>query len=73
MPDIELSAHTKEMLVERNIPEEWISRAIEAPDEKIIGSDNNIHFIKVIAEYDNRFLRVIVNPNIQPNRVVTVF
>jgi hypothetical protein len=73
MIDIELSAHTREMLVERNISEDWMWRAINAPDKVEPGVDNNTHCIKSISEHGGRFLRVVVNPHVYPNRVVTVF
>lgn len=61
------------MLRERNIPEEWLRRAIGAPDATEVGPDNNIHYIKSIPEYGGRSLRVVVNPYVEPERVVTVF
>jgi len=73
MPDFEISSHAKDMLTERKILEEWVWRAIDAPDRMEIGSDNNMHYIKAIAEWENRFLRVVVNPHVEPNRIVTVF
>ncbi len=57
MRDIEPSEHAKDMLSERNIPEEWMWRAIEAPDRTEIGADGNIHYIKSIPEFETRFLR----------------
>ena len=74
MSDMELSAHAKAMLVERNIPEEWLWRTISAPDstEEVL-DDRNTHFIKAIEENESRVLRVVVNANVVPHRVVTVF
>ena len=48
MPDFELSAHTKEMLKERNIAEEWVWRTLDAPDKKRRGDDGNMHYTKRI-------------------------
>ncbi|MBI4758555.1 MAG: DUF4258 domain-containing protein [Chloroflexi bacterium] len=73
MPDIELTIHAKDMLIERNIREVWVWRTIESPDSKETGTDLNTHYIKAIPENEGRFLRVVVNPHVQPNRVVTVF
>jgi hypothetical protein len=73
MQDIELSSHTKDMLVERNILEEWVWRTINTPSRKRKGADDNMHYTKAIKERGGRVLHVVVNPNVQPNRVVTVF
>jgi hypothetical protein len=73
MPDIELTTHTKDMLNERNIREEWLWAAVKTPDRTEIGADDNTHYIKTISEFGGRFLRVVVNHHVQPQRVVTVF
>jgi hypothetical protein len=70
---IELSKHAKEMLVERNISEEWVWRTIQSFDNKSVGVDANLHFTKAIVEKENRILHVVVNPQLNPNRVVTLF
>jgi len=71
--DFQFSAHTREMLRERNIAEEWVWRTLDAPDKKRRGDDGNMHYTKRIRERDGRVLRVVVNADVQPNRVVTVF
>lgn len=73
MPEIELSIHAKDMLAERNILEEWVWRAINSPQKKKRQPDNTVHYTKPIKERGGRVLRVVVNINVQPNRVVTVF
>ncbi len=73
MPDIEFSSHAKDMMIERNIHEEWVWRVINTPAKKRMGQDGNLHYTKAIKEKAGRVLRVVVNPNVQPNRVVTLF
>ena len=73
MRDIEPSQHARDMLKEREIPEEWMWRAINEPDWTEIGENGNTHYIKAIPEHGDRFLRVVVNPNTQPKRIVTLF
>jgi len=73
MPSMQFTAHARDMLAERNIEEEWVWRAISAPDKKALGDDNNMHFTRAIKEYDGRVLHVVVNPDVQPDRIVTVF
>ncbi|MBE9146756.1 DUF4258 domain-containing protein [Planktothrix mougeotii LEGE 06226] len=58
---------------ERAIPEEWVISAINEPDFCEEHSDNTTHYIKSIPEFGGRFLRVVVNSTVTPNRVVTVF
>lgn len=72
MLDYELSGHTKDMLKERKIDEQWVWRTIQTGQKKK-SNDGNIHFIKAIKERDGRVLRVIVNPYVNPKRIVTVF
>jgi len=73
MMDCELSEHTRDMLKERNIPEELVWRALKSPDRQESAEDGNMHYVKSIPERGGRFLRVVVNPRVSPNRVVTVF
>ena len=73
MKDFEFTAHSIDMLVERNIPEELIWRTIRSSDDKQLGADGNIHHFKAIEESNGRILRIIVNENTQPKRIVTAF
>jgi hypothetical protein len=74
MPDIELSAHAKDMLEERKILEEWVWRTISTPDSKKKYADGDtMHYMKAIQEREGRVLHVVVNQNVQPHRIVTVF
>lgn len=70
---VEFSKHAIAMLIERNIREEWIWRTIDNFDNKETGPDDNIHYLKVTDENEGRILRVVVNSNIEPHRIVTVF
>jgi uncharacterized protein DUF4258 len=74
MPSFELSSHARDMLKERKITEEWLWRTIRSADksEKQV-EDNNWHYTKAIPEKDNRVLHVIVNQEVVPYRVVTLF
>lgn len=71
--DIEFSKHARDVMGERRIPEEWVRRAIAAPDQIESPADGTTHYIKAIAEHGGRFLRVVVNPGVTPQRIVTVF
>jgi hypothetical protein len=69
----ELSAHASSMLIERSIPEEWLWRALQEPDEVIEVERGKIYLLKAIPENEGRILRVVVNSAITPNRVVTLY
>jgi len=71
--EIELTEHAKNMLKERDIQEEWMWGTVNDPDRTEIGMDENRHCIKAIPEHEGRFLRVIVNHHVVPQRVVTLF
>ncbi len=73
MPDFGLSTHAKDMLTERRIPEDWVWRTIDTPAEKRTDADGNVYYIKPIREGEGRVLHIIVNPNVSPYRIITLF
>jgi hypothetical protein len=73
MDALEWSQHANNVAQERRIPEDWAFRAIESPDRSEIADDGLWHYVKAIPEHGGRFLRVIVNRNVSPNRIVTLF
>jgi ABC-type ATPase with predicted acetyltransferase domain len=73
MIEYEFSEHAYDMLGERNIHEDWVKLAIEDPERKERKDDGTVHYIRAIEQYGGRFLRVVVNPDVRPQRIVTVF
>ncbi|MCS6926766.1 MAG: DUF4258 domain-containing protein [Candidatus Binatia bacterium] len=73
MIEYEFSEHAYGMLKERNIRESWVKLAIEDPEKKEPRDDGTVHYIRAIEEYAGRYLRVVVNPDVKPWRIVTVF
>ncbi len=73
MDDFEYSKHAMDMIIEREIDKRWISDTITKPDYTKFVSEEEFHYIKQINEYGNRFLRVVVNPKIQPKKIITIF
>ena len=65
--------HFSDMLQERNILRTWVDRTEAAPDKVEEHEDGTRHFIKQIPENDGRWLRVVVNIIVFPNRRVTAF
>lgn len=73
MIEYEFSEHAYDMLKERNIKKEWVKLAMEVPEKRELKEDGTIHFIKAIEEYGGRFLRVVVQPDAKPLRIITIF
>ncbi|MBI4384765.1 MAG: DUF4258 domain-containing protein [Nitrospinae bacterium] len=71
----ELSQHALDILRERGISREWLERVILQP---VLTKPDSVdgaleHRLGKIAEFDNRVLRVIVNVQVKPVRVVTAY
>ncbi len=71
----ELTAHACESIRKRNIRREWLEQVMENP--QLIETDpmdsELEHRLGKIDEFDDRVLRVIINPNNDPIRVITLF
>jgi hypothetical protein len=65
--------HFSEMLVERSIEHKWVDATILFPDKIEDHSDGTRHYIRKIVEFGDRWLRVIVNVESEPERCVTAF
>ena len=73
MTDYIFSKHAADMMGERDIPEDWVWRAINQSDNTFTSEDGNLHFTKAITERENRVLHVVANPAISPKRIITLF
>jgi hypothetical protein len=72
----ELTAHAQESLNKRNnIRLEWLERVLEQPQlVEADAVDSALeHRLGRIDEFDRRVLRVILNSQVEPVRVITVF
>lgn len=67
------SIHFADMLRERGIKREWVNDALQNPERTEDHDDGTRHFIKRIPEYGNRWLRVVVNVIVLPEKRVTAF
>jgi len=70
---MEFTRHFNEMLEERMINRKWVDQTLESPDHVEDREDGTKHYIKKISENENRWLRVVINVRVNPNRAVTVF
>ncbi len=72
-PEYEFSDHAYDMLKERNIEQLWVKWTIENPERREPKDDGTIHYLRSIEQYGGRYLRVVVNPDARPQKIVTVF
>ncbi len=61
------------MLNERGIEPEWADRTTRDPDRTEEHDDGTWHFIKQIPEFGNRWLRIVVNVSVAPEKRLTAF
>jgi len=73
MDRYEYTEHAAFVRKERRILDEWVHRALVAPDRVEHKPDGTDHYLKTIREFGDRWLRVVVNPNAEPRRIVTLF
>ncbi len=73
MNNYEYSKHAYNMIEERGIRESWVKDALENPERVEQKDDGTAHYLKRVEEFGDRYLRVVVNVNIEPKRIVTVF
>lgn len=70
---MEDTGHFQDMLRERGIKREWADVAVLQPDKTEDHADGTRHYIRKIAEHDDRWLRVVVNVTSDPEKRVTAF
>ena len=70
-----LTEHARKVLVERQIPVEWLERALHEPvlSEPDPNDASLERRYRPITEFDGPVLRVVVNISVEPVRVVSVF
>ncbi len=57
-----LSKHAIDVMAARAIKKEWVDETVANPSLKIVKSPNEVQFFSTINEYENRCLKVVVNP-----------
>ena len=70
---MKFTKHFRDMLIERKIKLEWVDQALSSPDKVMSEPDGTTHYLRRIPEHGNRWLRVVVNTMVKPNKAVTVF
>lgn len=74
-PRYVLSAHAATVVLEREIRAAWIEQVLSQPEHTEPDPDDpgTEHALARIADYGNRVLRVVYNPNVEPWRIVTAY
>jgi len=67
--------HARDVFEKRKIPRAWIERTVIDPDKTLPDDIDTelLHYLKVIQEYENRVLRVIINKSSEPPRLITFY
>jgi hypothetical protein len=75
MMNFTFTEHAKKVLAERQIPMDWVERALTAPELCQPDPDDAAleRRYRRIPEFGGRVLRVVVNMRVEPKRVVSVF
>jgi len=73
MLDYEFTKHAVNMIYEREIDISWLENTIDNPDKTEFINNEEIHYIKQIKEFGNRYFRVFVNPYSRPQKIITMF
>lgn len=73
--DVVLTVHARDALAKREIALAWVEQVLNAPEDTEVDRIDPmlVHYLARIAENGGRVLRVIVNTQADPQRVVTVF
>ncbi len=71
----ELTHHAHHQMRERKIPVSWVELTLLNAERVVANADSygNTHYLMRIEVAENRWLRVVVNPNVSPQKIVTLF
>ncbi len=59
--ELRFSGHLMLRVKERNLRIDWITDAVQYPDEEINITEDETHFYKIITEFQDKWLKVVVN------------
>ncbi|MBE9242373.1 DUF4258 domain-containing protein [Synechocystis salina] len=70
-----LTKHAQLQMEQREISMIWLDKTLQNPDQVLYLADahGNTHYLKKIAEFGDRTLRIVVNSQVIPQRIVTLF
>jgi hypothetical protein len=65
--------HARDVIEERELPEEWILRVVHEPAQVDAKPDGTTHYLAPVEEFEGRILRVVIAGEGDDCRLVTVF
>lgn len=70
-----LTKHAQFQMEQREISMAWLEKTLQNPDQVLSLADphGNTHYLKKIEEFGDRHLRIVVNSQVVPQRIVTLF
>jgi hypothetical protein len=70
-----LTKHAVDVIAEREINPDWVEFVLQHPNYQLADDDDGslTQYFARIADHGNRLLRVVVNTEAVPNRVVTCY
>lgn len=71
--EVEFTQHARDVIAERRLDFEWITRTMKTPQLVEDAADGTRHFLARVPEQEGRVLRVVVNTQVDPPLVVTAF
>ena len=74
-PWLDYSWHALYVMAERLVPPEWVERTVVEPALRLPDPNDKAleRFYRPVPENENRVLRVVVNTEVAPWRVISVF
>lgn len=73
MAELEYAQHALDMIEERQIDMKWVDATLGEPYTVEEKDDGTRHYVRSIGEREGRYLRVVVDPEKEPGRIITVF
>ena len=71
--EIEYTRHFEDMMKERAIRQDWIDKCLKSSEKIEDHKDGTRHFLIRIEEHGNRWLRVVIDVTVEPNKAITSF
>ena len=59
--ELRFSGHVMLRIKERNLRIDWVTHTLQFPDEEVNITEDETHFYKIITEFQDKWLKVVVN------------
>lgn len=71
--EVEFTQHARDVMAERRLEPDWVLSVLDRPERTEPRPDGTLSYWGRIPQRDDRVLRVVVNAQTVPARVVTAF